>query len=320
MKRLALNVALGQILSLCLTLTNTSTSLLWLYYNVNVPPLQNLLNYVMLFSVYTTVHIHKHGRDAWKLMIRERAWKYILFAMADLQGNLFVLYAFRNTSILSAIVLLSWTVPCVVILSVLFTNTRYSAMQYAGVSICMTGLAVLIYGDYVNNRLETDNHSWIGDLSCLLGATLYAIANLLEEHLVLESPIEEVLGQLGMWGTLMCGLEVVLWERKAVALIPWSWNIVGLMLCYNFALFTMSSLVPILLQISSATFLNLSLLTSNFFSLVVGLALFNISIIPEYPISFTLAIIGITTFNLHSTNPVIHLDHHRLYHSITHDN
>jgi solute carrier family 35 protein F1/2 len=42
----------------------------------------------------------------------------------------------------------------------------------------------------------------------LLGATLYAIANLLEEHLVVESPIEEVLGQLGMWGTLMCGLEV----------------------------------------------------------------------------------------------------------------
>jgi solute carrier family 35, member F1/2 len=66
-----------------------------------------------------------------------------------------VLYAFRNTSILSAIVLLSWTVPCVVILSVLFTNTRYSAMQYAGVSICMIGLAVLIYGDYINNRLET---------------------------------------------------------------------------------------------------------------------------------------------------------------------
>ena len=112
MKRLALNVALGQILSLCLTLTNTSTSLLWLYYNVNVPPLQNLLNYVMLFSVYTTVHIHKHGRDAWKLMIRERAWKCkiwtrnaiqsfkavlilslpclkdILFAIADLQGQL----------------------------------------------------------------------------------------------------------------------------------------------------------------------------------------------------------------------------------------
>lgn len=50
------------------------------------------------------------------------------------------------------------------------------------------------------------------------------------------------------------------------------------MLCYNFALFTMSSLVPILLQISSATFLNLSLLTSNFFSLIVGLALFNISV------------------------------------------
>ncbi|GAB5585440.1 hypothetical protein Unana1_00340 [Umbelopsis nana] len=320
MKRIALNIALGQVLSICLTLTNTSTSLLWLYYNVNVPPLQNLLNYVMLFSVYTAVHIYKHGREAWKLMLRERAWKYILFAVADLQGNLFVLYAFRNTSILSAIVLLSWTVPCVVILSVVFTNARYTTMQYAGVTFCMTGLAVLIYGDYINNRLETDNHSWVGDLSCLFGATLYAIANIIEEHFVLENPIEEVLGQLGMWGTLMCGFEVLLLERKAVGQIAWSWGIVGLMLCYNFALFSMSSLVPILLQLSSATFLNLSLLTSNFFSLVVGLALFNLTIIPEYPIAFTLAIIGITTFNLHSPNPVIHLDRHRLYNSISHEN
>lgn len=79
MKRLALNVALGQVLSICLTLTNTSTSLLWLYYNVNVPPLQNLLNYVMLFTVYTTVHIRKHGLEAWKLMLRERAWKCKFF-------------------------------------------------------------------------------------------------------------------------------------------------------------------------------------------------------------------------------------------------
>jgi hypothetical protein len=42
----------------------------------------------------------------------------------------------------------------------------------------------------------------------LVGATLYAIANIIEEHFVLENPIEEVLGQLGMWGTLACGLEV----------------------------------------------------------------------------------------------------------------
>jgi hypothetical protein len=109
MKRLLLNIALGQVLSICLTLTNTSTSLLWLYFNVNVPPLQNLLNYVLLFGVYTAVHIRKHGVEAWKLMLRERAWKCkikrgkviyisivsltlaakdILFAMADVQGQL----------------------------------------------------------------------------------------------------------------------------------------------------------------------------------------------------------------------------------------
>jgi hypothetical protein len=83
MKRIALNIALGQVLSICLTLTNTSTSLLWLYYNVNVPPLQNLLNYVMLFSVYTAVHIYKHGREAWKLMLRERAWKCKLYMIVS---------------------------------------------------------------------------------------------------------------------------------------------------------------------------------------------------------------------------------------------
>jgi solute carrier family 35 protein F1/2 len=92
------------------------------------------------------------------------------------------------------------------------------------------------------------------------------------------------------------------------------------MLCYNLALFTMSSLVPIVLQLSSATFLNLSLLTSNFFSLLVGLALSNISIIPEYPIAFSLAILGITTFNMYSHPPTIHLHNHHPYQSISHEN
>jgi len=105
-----------------------------------------------------------------------------------------------------------------------------------------------------------------------------------------------VAGQFNGWRlTFECRLIL---ERKAVAQVPWSWGIginrfltqaifmplliilykVGLMLCYNFALFCMSSLVPIVLQLSSATFLNLSLLTSNFFSLVVGLALFNLTV------------------------------------------
>jgi len=63
-------------------------------------------------------------------------------------------------------------------------------------------------------------------------------------------------------------------ERNAVLLVPWStWQVVGLLLGFGVAKFLFSVLSPVVLRDSGATALHLSLLTADFYWLVLGIIL-----------------------------------------------
>jgi len=63
-------------------------------------------------------------------------------------------------------------------------------------------------------------------------------------------------------------------ERNAVLLVPWStWQVVGLLVGFGVAKFVFSVLSPVVLHDSGATALHLSLLTADFYWLVLGIIL-----------------------------------------------
>lgn len=49
----------------------------------------------------------------------------------------------------------------------------------------------------------------------------FPLANAAEEFLVRRSPLYEVLGQLGMWGTLTIGIQAAALEHEAWRNVPW---------------------------------------------------------------------------------------------------
>lgn len=49
-----------------------------------------------------------------------------------------------------------------------------------------------------------------------------SLANAAEEFLVRRSPLYEVLGQLGMWGTFIIGIQAAALEHKAMRDVPWN--------------------------------------------------------------------------------------------------
>ena len=79
-----------------------------------------------------------------------------------------------------------------------------------------------------------------GDLFMLIGATLYglsqygfpslsyrplifvSLANAAEEFLVRQSPLYEVVGQLGMWATLISGIQAAGLEYKKMGDATWN--------------------------------------------------------------------------------------------------
>jgi solute carrier family 35 protein F1/2 len=83
--------------------------------------------------------------------------------------------AFKNTSILSALVLNSWTIPCVMLLSTWFLHTKYHRVHFRSAFICLSGLAMLIYGDTISNDDATgDLYSNIFVISLCINSVLFS--------------------------------------------------------------------------------------------------------------------------------------------------
>ncbi|KAI9278846.1 solute carrier family 35 member SLC35F1/F2/F6 [Phascolomyces articulosus] len=313
-------LCLGQILSLCITGTSVASSALWTYHSVNIPYTQNFCTYLVLFTIHTLRlhHANKNNNtndDLEPLLNKNKAWTFFGFSFADVQANILAVLAFKSTSVLSALIVSSWTLPCIMLLSTLFLGYRYQFGHFGGVVLCLFGLFMLIWADTMADEASTSNHSWIGDLICLTSATLYAISNVTEEYLVHRCTTEEFLSRAGFWGSILSGIQALIFEHNEWMTIDWGWKVVALIMVYVVSLSSMYSLGPSLYRLSNATFISMSLITSNFYSLLAGLVFLDAKMPKFYPIAYILVIGGVTIYNL--TNPP--RTNHSEYESIKND-
>ncbi|KAG0272763.1 hypothetical protein BGZ95_011458 [Linnemannia exigua] len=291
---------LGQLLALCITATTILTTKLTQSSDnaISIPTTQSFLNYLVLGIVYTGITFYKVGFRGWIEILRRRGLYYIVFAVIDVEGNYFMVKAYNYTSLLSAMLLDSWTIPCVVLLSVFVLRMRFLKLHYLGVLICLLGMGFLVWSDMIAGKDFPGSDYIKGDLFCILGATFYALSNVGQEFLVRQRPMYEVVGQLGFWGAIVNGIQLAILERHELATIHWTGEVVGYIIGFDIAMFLMYSVAPILLRLSSATFFNLSLLTSDFYGLLFGLFLFEAKINEVYPIAYVLIMIGIIVYNI----------------------
>jgi len=297
-----LSLILGQALSLFLTLGNTASTALAMNYHSSVPTAQSLLNYVFLAAIYTPYNIYKNGFRSYLQMQGKRWYLYVLLALIDVEGNYFYVKAFNLTSLLSAMLLDAWTIPVVVVLSITLLKQRYHLLQYVGVVMGVAGIAVLLLTD---SSLRTDSSDPIrGDILCIIAATLFGVSNIFEEFLVLKYSIPEVVGQLGLYGSIISGIQLLILERAELQTITWSPASVGLFLAYNAACVGFYTMTPILFRMRGATFFNLSLLTSDIYGLAVGVFVFQSKMGFMYPVAYVVIIASIIVYNL--KQPVQH--------------
>ena len=209
-----------------------------------------------------------------------------------MQNYLFV-RAYRDTNILSAQLINFWAIVIVVVLSFLVLRVRYHWSQIVGILVCVGGMGVLLGSDHISgvNGGETRN-AVRGDLFALLGATFYGLSNLAEEFLVSKRPLYEVVGQLGFWAMLINGTQTAIFDRDSIRDASWTGTVIGYLIGYTLCLALFYSLVPVLLRLASAAFFNISLLTANFWGVVVGIHVFKLSIHWMYPIAFSLILLG----------------------------
>ncbi|KAF2844862.1 DUF914-domain-containing protein [Plenodomus tracheiphilus IPT5] len=291
-KQFWITLLLGQVLAICITSTNTLSTLL-ANEGTSIPAFQSFFNYVLLNLIYTTYTIYKYGFKGWLKLIVKDGWRFFILAFFDVEGNYFVVLAYRYTTILSAQLINFWAIAVVVIISFLLLRVRYHWTQILGILLCIGGLGVIFGSDHItgaNNFGASDAVK--GDLFALLGATFYGLSNVFEEWLVSERPLYEVVGQLAWWGMFINGTQAGIFDRDAFRSANWNSKVGGYLTGYTLILTLFYSLAPVLFRLSSAAFFNISLLTGSFWGVAIGVKVFGLSIHWMYPIAFVLIIIG----------------------------
>ncbi|KAJ1916291.1 hypothetical protein H4219_003859 [Mycoemilia scoparia] len=306
-KKFVLIVLLGQLLSLCITSTTVLTNELAFNYNISVPTTQSFLVYVLLALFYVPFTLIRLGPKAMWVNFKRRWYWYIILAAVDVEGNFFVVKAYNYTSLLSCMLLDAWTLPVVVVLTFFLMKIRFHWSQYLGVIVCLVGLGLLIKSDMDSGKNNKAKDAVKGDIFMLIGATCYGVSNTLEEYIVRQRPQYETIAWLGLFGTIINGVQLAILERNELKMIPWSGPVVGYILGFDFTMFLLYSLTPFLFRLSSAAFYNLSILTSDFYGLIFGIYLFGYKIFPLYAGSYVIVIVGIIIYNVRPYKPPTNL-------------
>lgn len=291
-------IAIGQVLSLCITATNTFSTFL-AEAGTNIPAFQTIFNYVLLTLIWLPITLYRHGPRAWGRVVLRDGWRYLILSFLDVEGNYFTVLAYRYTNILSAQLLNFWSIVCVVILSFFLLRVRYKPFQMAGIVLCCGGMGILLASDHltgVNGGPGVDMLK--GDLFGLLGATFYGISNVYEEWFVSKRPVYEVLSFLGIFGVLINGVQAAIFDRQSFRDAAWTPEVGGYLVGYTLALSIFYSLVPLMLRMGSAAVFDISLLTANFWGVIIGIRVFGYVIHFLYPIAFVLIIFGLVVYFL----------------------
>uniref|UniRef100_A0A8C6ZG24 Solute carrier family 35 member F2 n=1 Tax=Nothoprocta perdicaria TaxID=30464 RepID=A0A8C6ZG24_NOTPE len=203
-------IVLGQMLSLFICGTAVTSQYLAEQFQVNTPMFQSFINYSLLLLVYTTMLAFRTGNDSLLQILKQRWWKYLLLGLADVEANYMIVKAYQYTTLTSVQLLDCFGIPVLMALSWFILRARYKLIHFIAVAVCLLGVGTMVGADILAGRQDTEGSDVvIGDVLVLLGASLYAISNVSEEYIVKNLSRVEFLGMVGLFGTIISGLQLI---------------------------------------------------------------------------------------------------------------
>ncbi|XP_072950801.1 uncharacterized protein [Typha angustifolia] len=289
-KNTLFGLGLGQFVSLLITSTGFSSSELSRR-GIDAPTSQSFLNYVLLAIVYGGFMIHR------KKPLQIKWFYYLLLGFVDVEANFLVVKAYQYTSLTSVMLLDCWSIPSVIFLTWMFLKTKYRFRKFAAIAICVSGLVLVIFSDVHAGDRAGGSSPVKGDMLVIAGSTLYAISNVSEEFLVKNGDRVELMAMLGLFGAVVSACQISIFEWNELKSIHWTPGAVLPFLGFALAMFVFYSTVPVLLQISGSTMLNLSLLTSDMWAVLLRIFAYHEKVDWMYFVAFAGVAVGLLTYS-----------------------
>ncbi|XP_020261482.1 solute carrier family 35 member F1-like isoform X3 [Asparagus officinalis] len=226
-----------------------------------------------------------------------RWYYYLLLSVVDVEANFLVVKAYQYTSLTSVMLLDCWSIPSVIFLTWLFLKTKYRLRKFAGVAICVAGLVLVVFSDVHSNDRGGGPKPLKGDMLVIGGSMLYAISNVSEEFLVKNGDRVELMAMLGIFGAVVSGCQISFLERNELRSVHWTTGAVLPFVGFALAMFLFYSTVPVILKISGSTMLNLSLLTSDMWAVLIRIFAYHEKVDWMYFIAFGAVAVGLVVYS-----------------------
>lgn len=289
-KKILIGLGLGQLVSLLITSTGFSSSELSRR-GINAPTSQSLLNYVLLALVYGGFLLYR------RKPLQMNWYYYLLLSFIDVEANYLVVKAYQYTSLTSVMLLDCWSIPSVIFLTWMFLKTKYRYRKFVGVAICVAGLVLVVFSDVHASDRAGGSNPLKGDVLVIGGSMLYAVSNVSEEFLVKKGDRIELMAMLGLFGAIVSGCQISIFERSELRSVHWTAGAVLPFVGFALAMFLFYSTVPIILKISGSTMLNLSLLTSDMWAVLIRIFAYHEKVDWMYFIAFAAVAVGLVVYS-----------------------
>lgn len=224
-----------------------------------IPILTLFCCYVIMFL--GSVWFWKPSKTPW--------WTWIIVGVCGVCDDWTAVAAYNYTSLASAMLLVTTVIFWVAPISYFVFGRKINWIQGIAMVIACAGVSMVLVAQ------GTEGSHLKGNLLSLLSAVLYAISAVLQEKLIKDDSKRIYISRYSLMTMLIGGILTGSLEHKLIRNFNWNYKSILLMFGYAALLAAYYCSVPIVLEHSNASVMNISMLTSNFYSLVIDIFLFN---------------------------------------------
>ena len=289
--RLLVGLTLGQVLALLQSGSSVFTQILQSSPPgpFHAPNAQYFCTSLTLSTIFT-LNLARQPR-CFRRALLYRGFAYFLVAFLDAEAAYLILLSFQYTTLTSVNLLQSFVIVSAALTSTLFLSVKYKIEHVMGIALSLTGIIVLLLVDVKDENpfgtlVGSEQKRLIGDCLVLLASIFYGISNVSTEVLTRKYGLAEFLGMHQLFAVLISGTQVCILEREAILTVSWNINLVLFIFAYVIVSVLFVTLLATVIKYSSATAMNVSLITTNFYNLVFASIIFHFEFSWLYMIGF----------------------------------
>ena len=248
-----------QLCSISMAMEATIVHIISHYYKRTIP----LLALSVVYSIILLA-------SCWKVPKSDTPrWRYFVVSITCLAADFLSVTANNETSIGSATVLVNTIIFWVAPLSYFMFKRKLTVIQILSILLSVAGSSMIIVADGIKGS------KWLGNVIALCSAFSYAVTNVFQEWTIHDDSLHVYWFRFSAGASPIAIILSGCFEWKEIIEYDWCWHSILLYIGYACLVLLYNYFTPVILQYSDATQMNISLLTSNFFSLGISILFFN---------------------------------------------